>query len=69
MQTNVTHLLYDVFLCVRLNMDSQMGYMPIHCAAAKGSLPLVKYFINLGVDVNTKTKVSIVKIVRLFILC
>jgi len=41
-----------------------MGYMPIHCAASGGSLTLVKYFIELeiGVDVNIKTKVSFVKL-------
>ena len=36
-----------------------MGYLPIHCAASGGNLALVKYFIELSVDVNTKTKVSI----------
>ena len=46
-----------------------MGYIPIHCVASEGSLPLVKYFIELelGVDVNTKTKVSLVKLNSLFI--
>jgi len=36
-----------------------MGYMPIHCAASKGYLALVKYFIEFGMDANTRTKVSI----------
>ena len=36
-----------------------MGYLPIHCAASGGNLTLVKYFIDLSVDVNAKTKVSI----------
>ena len=40
-----------------------MGYMPIHCAAAGGHLPLVNYFVVLGVDLNTKTEVSIVELV------
>jgi len=47
-----------------------MGYMPIHCAASGGSLPLVKRFIEigLGIDVNTKANVSIVNYI-LLILC
>jgi len=36
-----------------------MGYLPIHCAASGGNLILANYFIELGVDVNAKTKVSI----------
>jgi len=45
-----------------------MGYMPIHCAASGGYLPLVKYFIELelGVDVDTKTEVSLAKLNSLF---
>jgi len=41
-----------------------MGYMLIHCAATGGHLPLIKYLIELecGADVNSKTKVSTVKI-------
>jgi len=39
-----------------------MGYMAIHCAATKGSLPLVTFLIEFGVDVNVKTEVSIVEI-------
>ena len=46
-----------------------MGYLPIHCAASGGYLPLVNYFVTLGVDVNTKTEVSIVKIESFVMLC
>jgi len=42
-----------------------MGYMPVHCAASGGSLALVKYFIEFGVDVNAKTKASIIKSISL----
>ena len=45
-----------------------MGYLPIHCAAVGGNLVLVKYFIELGMDVNTKTEVSIAKIDSFFVL-
>jgi len=43
-----------------------MGYLPIHCAASKGYLAIVKYFIKLGVDVNTKTEVSTLKMDNFF---
>ena len=46
-----------------------MGYLPIHCAASGGSLALAKYFIELGVNVNITTKVSIVKLNSSFNLC
>jgi len=46
-----------------------MGYMPVHCAASKGSLPLVNYFIELGMDVNAKTEVSTIKIDSFIVLC
>ena len=58
-QTYVMQPFYNIYFCVRLNTGYQMGYLPIHCAASGGNLALVKYFIELSVDVNTKTKVSI----------
>jgi len=61
--TYVIHLFYTIFFnYVRLNTGCQMGHMPIHFAAYAGSLRLLKDFIMLSVDVNVKTKVSILKI-------
>jgi len=36
-----------------------MGYLPIHSAASGGYLALVKFFIELSKDMNTRTKVSV----------
>ena len=58
-QTYVMQPFYIIYFCIILNAVYQMGYLPIHCAASGGNLTLVKYFIELGVDVNAKTKVSI----------
>jgi len=66
-QANVIHLFYIAFFYVRLIDECQMKYMPIHCAASRGSLPILKYFIELGVDVSTKANVSIVNIDSLYI--
>jgi ankyrin repeat protein len=37
---------------------SQEGYNALHVAILHGHLPVVKYFLNSGVDANQKTKVQ-----------
>lgn len=36
----------------------QEGYNALHIAILHGHLPIVKYFLNSGVDANQKTKVT-----------